>query len=165
MRRYNYIQGAGDLFTDGLGRKIEPAHRHHVFNPRNGLAGIVGMYRAHGSVMTGVHRLQQVEGFRSAHLADDNPLGAHPEAVLDQITHGDLAHSLKVWRARFEPDHMRLLKLKFSRVLAGDGPFREVDEAGERVEERGLAGSRTARNQGVQPALPPKAFTIHLCSR
>ncbi len=39
-------------------------------------ARVVGVQRAHRSVMAGVHRLQQVEGFRSADFADDDAFGA-----------------------------------------------------------------------------------------
>ena len=83
-------------------------------------ARAVGVQRAHRTVVTGVHGLQQVEGFRSAHLADDDPLGTHTQAVLDEVAHGDLALALEIGRAGFEAHDMRLLQLQFGGVLAGD---------------------------------------------
>jgi hypothetical protein len=74
-----------------------------------------------------VHGLQQVECFRSADLADDDPLGPHTQAVLDEIAHRDLALAFEVGRARFKPDHMRLLELKFGGVLARDDAFVGID--------------------------------------
>jgi hypothetical protein len=41
-----------------------------------------------------VHRLHQVEGFRAAHLADDDALGPHAQAVAHQVAHGDFALAL-----------------------------------------------------------------------
>ena len=80
--------------------------------------------------MAGVHRLQQVEGLGSAHFADDDPLGAHTQAVLDQVAHGDLALAFEVGRAGFQAHHVRLLQLQFGGVLAGDDALVVVDEAG-----------------------------------
>ena len=78
------------------------------------------MQRAHRAVMAGVHRLQQVECFGSAHLADDDPLRAHTQAVAHQIAHRDLAFAFQVRRPSFQPHHMRLLQLQFGGVFAGD---------------------------------------------
>ncbi|MGC4064101.1 MAG: hypothetical protein QM784_05560 [Polyangiaceae bacterium] len=63
----------------------------------------------------------------SAHLAHDDPLGTHTQAVLDEIAHGDLALALEVGRARFETHHVRLLELELGRVLAGDDALVVVD--------------------------------------
>ncbi len=44
---------------------------------------------------------------------------------------------------------MRLLQLQFRGVLAGDDAFVLVDIVGQAVQQRGLAGARSARNQDV----------------
>jgi hypothetical protein len=87
---------------------------------RQAFARRVGVDRAHRAVVAGVHRLQKVEDLGSAHLADDDALGTHAQAVLDEVAHGDLALALEVRRAGFETHHVRLLELEFGRVLAGD---------------------------------------------
>ena len=99
--------------------------------------------------MAGVHRLQQVEDLRSAHFADDDALGPHTQAVLDEVAHGDLALAFEVGRARFEAHDMRLLQLQFGRVLAGDDALVAVDIVGQAVEQRRLAGAGTAGDDDV----------------
>ena len=89
----------------------------------------VGVQRSHRSVVTGVHRLQEVERFGSAHFADDDPLGTHAQAVSDQFTHRDLSLSFEVRRTGFQPHHMRLLEVKFGGVFAGDDALVGVDVA------------------------------------
>ena len=102
--------------------------------------------------MAGIHRLQQVERLGSAHLADDDALGPHAQAVAHKIAHRDLALALEVRRPRFEPDRVRLLQLQFGRVLAGDDALVVVDVAGEAIEQRGLARAGAAGDDGVDPA-------------
>jgi hypothetical protein len=134
-----------DDLAHGLGRQRETAHGDHRFHTAEAFARAVGVDRAHRAVMTGVHRLQQVEHFGAAHLADDDAFGTHTQAVLDQVAHGDLALALKVGRAGFEPDHMRLLQLEFGGVFAGDDALVFIDIGGQAVEQRRLTGTGTAR--------------------
>src|SRR4051812_25251569 len=68
--------------------------------------------------MTRVHGLEQIECFRSAHLADDDALGSHTQAVAYEVAHCDLPLPLQIRWAGFEPDHVRLLQLQLGRVLA-----------------------------------------------
>ena len=102
--------------------------------------------------MTGVHGLQQVEGLGSAHFADDDALGAHPQAVLDQITHGDHALAFEVGRAGFQTHHVGLLQLQFGRILAGDHPLGRIDEGGHGVQQGGLARAGAAGDDDVATA-------------
>ena len=99
--------------------------------------------------MAGIHGLQQIEGFGSAHLADDDAVGTHTQAVLDEIAHGDLALAFEVRRPRLKPDHMRLLQLQLGRVLAGDDALVVVDIAGHAVEQGRLARTGAAGNDDV----------------
>ena len=102
--------------------------------------------------MAGIHGLQQVERFRSAHLADDDAFGPHTQTVADQIAHGDLAFALEIRRPRFQSHHVRLLQLQFGRVLAGDDTLVVVDIAGQAVEQRRFAGAGAAGNKNIHPA-------------
>ena len=102
--------------------------------------------------MAGVHRLQQVERLGSADFADDDAFRPHAQAVLDQIAHGDLAFAFEVGRPGFQAHHVRLLQLQFGGVLAGDDALVVVDELGEAVEQRGLAGAGAAGDDGVDAA-------------
>src|SRR5690606_3042762 len=95
------VDRTDDDLANRLLRQRVAAHGDHRFHTAQAFARAVGVDRAHRTVVTGVHRLQQVEHFRSAHFADDDTFGAHAQAVLDQITHGDLALALEVRRAGF----------------------------------------------------------------
>ncbi len=99
--------------------------------------------------MAGVHGLQEVERLGATDFADDDPLGTHTQAVLDEITHGDHAFAFDVGGARFEANHVRLLQLKFGRVLAGDDTFVGIDRRGQAVQQRRLAGTGTAGDDDV----------------
>ena len=73
--------------------------------------------------MAGVHRLEHVERFAAAALADDDTVGAHTQGVADEVADADFAFSLNVCRTRFETHHMILPQLKLRRVLNGDDAF------------------------------------------
>src|SRR6185437_8076012 len=137
-----------DLAHGALGQRIA-AHGDHRLYSVQAFSRAVGVDRAHRAVMAGVHGLQEIEHFRSAHLADDDALRAHAQAVLDQVAHGHLALAFQVGRARFQTHHMRLLQLQFGRVLAGDHALVTVDIVAQAVEQRRLARARAARDDDV----------------
>ena len=132
-----------------LGGSAIAAHHDHRFETAEGLARAVGVQRAHRAVVARVHGLQQVERLRSAHLADDDALGPHAQAVLDEIAHGDLAFAFEVGRARLETHDVRLLQLQLGGVLAGDDALVVVDRAGQAIEQRRLARAGAAGDQHV----------------
>ncbi len=45
----------------------------------------VGVDGAHRAVVARVHGLQEIEDLGAADLADDDPLGTHAQAVLDEV--------------------------------------------------------------------------------
>jgi hypothetical protein len=106
----------------------------HAFETAEAPTRRVGVERAHRPVMACVHDLQQVEGLRSAHFAHDDAVGAHTQAVLDEVAHGDLALAFELGRARLESHHMRLLQLELRGVFASDGALVTLDIGGDAVE-------------------------------
>ena len=146
------IDGTADHFPDRARRKRIPAHRNHRFKARERFARHVGVQRAHRTVVAGVHRLQQVEGFRSAHLANDDPLGPHAQTIAHQVTHRDLALAFEVRRPRLQTDHVRLLQLQFRRIFAGDDALIIIDVTGQTVQQRGFARAGASRDQNIHPA-------------
>src|SRR5579875_1388763 len=74
---YDQIDGRGDLRAHGARRQVDAGHADHVLEPGQRLARAVGVDRAHRAVMAGVHRLQHVERFGAADLAEDDAVRAH----------------------------------------------------------------------------------------
>src|SRR5262245_25887554 len=146
------VDRTGDHLADGARGQRITAHGDHRFNTRHGFAWRVRVQRAHRAVVAGVHSLQQVERLGSAYFADDDPLRSHTQAVAHQVAHSDLALAFGFGRAGCEADCVRLLELDFGRVLAGDNPLVVLDELGEAVEQRGLAGAGTAGHQRIDAA-------------
>ena len=83
-------------------------------------ARAVGVDGSDRAVMAGGHRLQHVEDFGAADLADDDSVGAHPQTILDQVALRDLALALEVGRPGLEPNDVRLLERQFGGILDGD---------------------------------------------
>ena len=79
--------------------------------------------------MSGVHRLQHVEGLGAAALTDDDSVGSHAQRVAHEIANRHLAHTFGVRRAGFEVDDVGLLQTQLgfqSSILFNgiDGLFR-----------------------------------------
>ena len=55
-------------------------------------------------VVPRVHRLEHVQRLTAADLADDDPVGSHPEGVAHELADGHPPTSLDVGRARLERD-------------------------------------------------------------
>src|SRR5207247_9402214 len=115
--------------------------------PRDRVAWIVGVKRAHGSVVAGVHRLEHVEGLAAANFAHDDPVRPHAQRVAHQVTDHDLASPLDVGRFRFETDHVHLSQAELGCVLAGDDALVAWDETRQYIEQRRLAGAGAARDR------------------
>ena len=143
--------GALDLLAHRLGRQLEARHRHHVLEAGQRVARGVGVDGAHRAVVAGVHRLQHVDGFLAADLAEDDPVGAHAQRVLDEVAHGDLALALDVGGAGLQPHHVRLLQLQLGRVLDRHRALAVVDHPAHGVQQRGLARAGAAGDQDVEP--------------
>ena len=82
--------------------------------------GRVGVHRGQRSLVAGVHGLQHVEGFLAAHLAHDDAVGAHTQAVDHQLPLAHRALAFDVGRPGFQAHHVLLLHLQFGRVFNGD---------------------------------------------
>src|SRR3546814_2513400 len=81
---YDQVDRVGDLLGNGFLGNLDVAHQDHVFHTAQALAGRVAVQRAHGTVMAGVHRGEQVETLRAADFAQDDAVGAHAQGVLDE---------------------------------------------------------------------------------
>ena len=102
--------------------------------------------------MAGVHGLQHVEGLGATNLSDQDAVGAHSEAVAQQLPDGELTLAFDVGRAVLERDYVRVIDLQLGRVLDGDHALVVRDEARDHVERGGLARTGAARHQDVHPS-------------
>ena len=103
--------------------------------------------------MAGVHGLQHVQGLATAALAHHDAVGAHAQAVDEEVPDADLALAFQVGRARFQGDHVRLLQLQLGAVLDGDDALAGGDVGREGVEQGGLARTGAAGDQDVLAGL------------
>src|SRR5215211_2382281 len=135
------VDRGGDLLADGEDRQVHAGHQAHRLDTRKRIAGAIGVGRGHRSIVTGVHCLHHVERLAAATLPDDDPLGAHPTGVDDEVTDGDLALAFDVGRTRIQTDDVLLTELRLGRVLDRDDSLVVWDEGREDVEHRRLAGT------------------------
>jgi hypothetical protein len=56
--------------------------------------------------LAGGHGRNQVEGFRSSHLSDDQAIGPQPQRVADQCLQIDPTRPLAIGRPGLEADYM-----------------------------------------------------------
>ena len=91
------------------------------------------------SIMACVHRLQHINRFAAADLADDDAIGPHPKRGPNQLPDRDLTLALHIRIARFKTDEIIQMKQsQFRRILDGDDPFILGDAAGQRIQQRRL---------------------------
>ena len=85
---HHQLDGAGELLQNHARGNLEVGHHHHGFEARERVARRVGVDRAHRALDAGVHRLQHVERFGAAALADDDAVGPHTERGAQQHAAG-----------------------------------------------------------------------------
>ena len=146
------VDGRRDLRPDRFERYVDRGHHHHRLEARQRVPCRVGVDGRHASVVAGVHGLQHVEGLGAAHLTDQDPVGAHSEAVAQKLPDGELALALDVGRPVLQRDHVRVVDLQLGRVLDRDHTLVVRDEARDHVEGRRLARPGAARDQDVHAA-------------
>src|SRR5271163_1687489 len=131
-------------------RNLHARQQHHHLEAAHAVARGVGVDGRDGSVMTGRHRLQHVEHFAAADLADDYAVGPHKQGVLHQVALADFALAFDVGRPRFEPDHVRLLQHQFGRVLDRHDSFVGRDEQRHAVKHGRFARAGAAAHEDVE---------------
>lgn len=125
----------GDVGTDRLDRQVDPGHQDHHLEAHEGLARVVRVDRREGTLVAGVHRLEQVERLGAPGLAEQDAVGSHAEAVSHKLARRDLALAVGAGLAGFQPHHMRVFKPEFRRVLDGDDAFAMGNRRRKRVQQ------------------------------
>ena len=77
---HDQVDGEGDRLARAAMRQADIRRQHAVREARQRLLGGVRVNRAQAAEMAGVERLQQVERFCAAHLADEDAIRADGEA-------------------------------------------------------------------------------------
>ena len=109
------------------------------------------MHGAGAAVVAGVERGQQVAHLRAADLADDQPVGPHPQRLPDQVAQRDPAGALDVGRPGHQPDHVRVPGPQLLGVLDDQQPLRGSTALSSAARMRGLAGAGAAGDQEREP--------------
>ena len=111
------------------------------------------MNGGHRTFVTGIHGLQHVEGLFAAHLADDDAVGAHTEAVTEQLPLADGALPFNIRRTRFQAHDVFLGQPQLGRVFDGDQPLTVRNVLRQNVEEGGFSGACASRDQDADTRL------------
>ena len=115
------------------------------------------MQGAAPAVVAGVERGQEVDHLGAADLADDQPVGSHPQRLADQRAQLDRARALDVGRPALEPDDVRVVGTQLGGVLDEDQPLGRVDQREQRREQGGLAAAGAAGDQEGDPRRDQRA--------
>src|SRR5690554_4927001 len=146
------VDGRRHLLTDRSHREVEAGHEHHRLDTGEGVAWPVGVNRGQRVVVTGVHRLEHVQGLRATDLTDDDAVGTHTQGVPDQITDPHLTLALDVGGPGLQCEHVLLMELQLGGVLHGDDALVTGDVAGQHVQGGGLTGTGTTGDDDVEAA-------------
>src|SRR5579871_5363760 len=164
LQLHDHADGGGDLPADRGDGHRQAGHADHLLEARDRVARGIGVDGGHRAFVAGVHRLQHVEGFLAAALAEDDAVGPHAERVLDEFALANFALALDVRRPGFHAADMRLLQLQFRRVLDGDEALLFGNEGRQGVEHRRLAGAGAAGDD-ERHARTDAAISTAICGR
>ncbi len=67
-----------------------------------------------------VERQQQVEALFGPHLADHDPAGPHPQALLDQMAQPDLAGAFEAGLSGLQRDPVRMTEAQHTAIRSTD---------------------------------------------
>ena len=149
---HDQVERRRHLLPDGPHGQVEARHQGQRLETGEGVTRAVGVDGRDRAVVARVHRLEHVQRLARTALTDDDAVGAHAEAVLDEVADGDLAAALDVGRAGLEGEHVVLVELELLGVLHRDDALVGRDERRQHVERRRLTGTGTAGDDDVEPA-------------
>ena len=140
---------AATVGTTNRAEMFSPGQQRQRAHLDQRLAGAVGVDRAHAG-QPGVEGEQQVEALLGADLADDDPAGPHPQALLDQVAQPDLAGALEPGLPGLERHPVGVREAQLEDLLRRHDPVAAGDRRGQAVEHRGLAGLGPAGDEDVE---------------
>ena len=125
-------------------RERDPTEQHERLEPGERVGRRVRVHGRERAVVTGVERLQHVEGLAAAHLADDQPVGPHPQRGAHQLAHAHRARALGVRGPRLEAHDVRMPEPQLGGLLDRDDPLGRRDRPG-RARSRTWSCPRSSR--------------------
>ena len=131
-------------------------HQRRVHERLERLGRAVGVHRAEKAA-AGVDRAGQLEGFGSAHLPDDDPVGPHREDELHQVAQRDLAGAVERRRPDLVVRAVDERNGELANLLARPDAVVRGRCREQRAEQRGLACSRLARDDDPAADLHERA--------
>ncbi len=157
---HDEVHGVGDHQVRDLDVEAFRGHRHvHLQAGEHAVAG-VGVDGAHRPVVALRHGEHHRQRLGAADLADDDPVGLHPQPRPHQAVHRELADAFEVGVAGFEVDVVgvqlgEVVEADLEGVLDGDDPLGRGDLVDQATQQRGLAGAGAAGDDHVEPGLAP----------
>ena len=144
------VYSARNLRPNRSHGQVETRHQDQGLDSRQHVSRLVGVKGGHRPVVSGIHRLQHVEGFWPTDLTDDQTVWPHTQRRDDQVADADLFAVGPGWTS-FESSHVALAQLQLGRILDGDDAFIVGQVARKHVEQRGLAAARASADDYVGP--------------
>src|SRR5207249_5214987 len=110
----------------------------------------IGMDGSEGTIVASIHGLQHIQRFFSTHLADDDSVGTHPQAVDDELALLDGPGTLDVSGTAFQSNHVTLLELQLRRIFYGHDSFIVGNVSRKHVQHGGFSGTSSSGDHNVQ---------------
>ncbi len=98
--------------------------------------------------VTGIQKLQKIEGFASANLTEQDPVRAMTKSGFEEVA-DRYARKAALRMARLKPDKVGLGDLNLRRVLNQDNPLFLGYESAEDIQRRGFSRTGATTNQYV----------------
>ncbi len=99
------VDAVGDCWHHEFGVDVAPGEQGQRAELRQGIPSAVGVNRTHAWEAT-IEGNQQIERFGLTHLADDQPVGSHPQSLFDEAPEPDLARALEARLATLHRDRV-----------------------------------------------------------
>jgi hypothetical protein len=110
------------------------------------------MYGRASATMPGVQGVEEFAHFSTPTLADNYAVGAHAQRLAQQLAEADRTSTFYIRLPRDQPDEVLGRELQFRSVLQDKDALVPGDFGQERVEQGGLTGTSSPRDQEGDPA-------------
>ncbi len=142
------IYGISDIGFDGAIGQVHAALQNAAREAGQGLPCGSCVHGGKASRMSGVEKLQQIEGLATTNFTQDQTIGPMAKRCLQKIPNGDGGQTV-LRLPRFETDKVVLAHMNFRGVLNEENTFIAWNEFSEDIEHRGFSRTGRASDQNV----------------